>query len=94
MVGDLGGIVRLIFNPKLGPVGPLIRALIGGAQSTMAGGPLSHCAINRGGGRRLKSRGSPKPSSPPTNPKPDLEGAQPVTGSTSATSRAATGLRH
>ena len=50
-----GEIVRLISNltrPN-GPVGPLIRALIGGAQPTMAGGPLSHCAIKRGGGRRL-----------------------------------------
>ena len=55
-----------------GLVGPLICTLIGGAQPTMAGGPLSHCAINRGGGRWLKSRGSSEPSSPPTNPKPDL----------------------
>ena len=31
------------------PVGPLIRALIRGVQPTMAGGPLSPCAIKRGG---------------------------------------------
>jgi len=42
-----GEIVRLISNltgPN-DPVGPLICALIGGAQPTMAGGPLSPCAI-------------------------------------------------
>ncbi|XP_066323622.1 auxin response factor 6-like [Miscanthus floridulus] len=55
-----------------GPAGSLIHILIGDAQPTMAGGPLSHCAINRDEGRRLKSRGSPEPSFPPTNPKPDL----------------------
>ena len=62
--------VRLISNltrPN-GPVGPLICALIGGAQSTMAGGPLSPCAIKRGGDQWLLSRGWPEP----TNPKPDL----------------------
>ena len=62
----------LIPNWAQGLVGPLIRVLIGGAQPTMAGGPLSHCAINRGGGRRLKSQGLPEPSSPPKslNPNP------------------------
>ena len=43
--------VKLISNligPN-GPVRPLICALIGGAQPTMAGGPLSPGAIKRGG---------------------------------------------
>ena len=46
-----GEIVRLISNLTglNGPVRPLIHALIGGAQPTMAGGPLSHYVINRGG---------------------------------------------
>ena len=42
-----GEIVSLISNltgPN-GPVGPLICALIGGAQPTMAGGPLSPYTI-------------------------------------------------
>ena len=38
---------------------PCPRALIGDAQPYMVGGSPSHCAIKRGGGRRLSSRGSP-----------------------------------
>jgi hypothetical protein len=30
-----------------GHLGPFDRALIGGAQPYMVGGPLSHCAINK-----------------------------------------------
>ena len=47
---EVFSVVVILTGPN-GPVGPLIRALIGGAQPTMAGGPLSPCAIKRGGGR-------------------------------------------
>jgi hypothetical protein len=40
-----------------------------GAQPYMVGGPPSPYAIKTGGGRRLATRGSPEPSTPPT-PKP------------------------
>ena len=60
--------VRLISSMPNGLVGLLIRALIGGVQPTMAGGPLSHYTINRGGGRRLKLRGLPELQFPTDKP--------------------------
>jgi hypothetical protein len=65
-----------------GLTGPCSRALIGGAQLYMVGGPTSHCAIYRGGGRpALGTRFTLSRHSPPIFPDPDLRGAQPVTGS-------------
>jgi hypothetical protein len=71
-----------IWSPTIRPNGLLgfaSRALIGGAQLYMVGGPPSHCAINRGGGRpawdtRLTSAVTP-------HRHPDPWRAQPVTGS-------------
>jgi hypothetical protein len=43
-----------------------LAPLSGAPDPSMAGGPPSHCAIKRGGGRWLVARGSPKPQSPLT----------------------------
>jgi len=58
------------------PYWALTRALIGAPIPSMAGGLLSHCAINIGEDRRLSVRGSPWAALPTENPKPDLRRAQ------------------
>ena len=57
------------------PTGPCPRALIGGAQPYIVGGPPSHSAIKERWGPRLAVRGSPRRQSPHRYPipRPDLE---------------------
>ena len=53
-----------------GLTGPCPRALIGGAQPYMVGGPPSHSAIKERWGPGLATRGSPRRQSPHRHPKP------------------------